>query len=382
MRVHLDLNATTPLRPEVRDALVLALDRLAGNPSSVHTSGRAARALLDDARERIAGALRVHEDDLVFTSGGTEANNLALAGVLGACGPHAALVTTAVEHSSVLEPARRLAGRGHPLRIVAVDGAGRPVLGDVVAAAQGSALVSVMVANNEIGSTSDLRELVGALEERYGAARPRVHTDAVQALGKLPLDFAGWDVDLASLSGHKIGAPVGTGVLVRRNRTPLQPLFFGGGQEGALRPGTENVAGIHAFAIAVELAVREQPTFAARARKHVERLWSGVQDSLPDARLLGPPLEDPQRLPNTLSLLVAGIDGRTLVTRLDLAGLEVSAGSACASGSLEPSHVLLALGLTPNEARAGLRLSTGRATSDAEIAHAVEILSATLGKAS
>jgi cysteine desulfurase len=239
-----------------------------------------------------------------------------------------------------------------------------------------------MLANNEIGSTCDLRALVAALDERYGEARPRVHTDAVQALGKLPLDLAAWDVDLASLSGHKIGAPVGVGVLVRRRRTPLQPLFLGGGQEGALRPGTENVASIHAFAVAVELAVREQPVFAARARQHVEKLWRGVQDSLPDARLLGPPVEDPQRLPNTLSILVAGSDGRTLITRLDLAGLEASAGSACASGSLEPSHVLLALGLTPSEARAGLRLSTGRATSDDEIAHAVEILSATLGKAS
>jgi len=382
MRAHLDHNATTALRSEARDALLEALDRLAGNPSSVHTSGRAARALLDDARERIAGALGVQEDDLLFTSGGTEANNLALAGALGASGGHAALVTTAVEHSSVLEPARRLASSGHPVRVVAVDGAGRPDIAEVVGAAAGTALVSVMAANNEIGSTCDLRALVAALDERYGVDRPRVHTDAVQTLGKLPLDLAAWGVDLASLSGHKIGAPVGVGVLVRRRRTPLQPLFLGGGQEAALRPGTENVAGIHAFAVAVELAVHEQPVFAARARKHVEKLWRGVQDSLPDARLLGPPLEDPRRLPNTLSILVAGIDGRTLVARLDLAGLEASAGSACASGSLEPAHVLLALGLTPSEARAGLRLSTGRATSDTEIAHAVEILSATLGKAS
>jgi cysteine desulfurase len=382
MRVHLDHNATTPLRPEAREALVEALDRLRGNPSSVHTAGRAARALLDDARERIAAALRVHEDDLLFTSGGTEANNLALRGALGASGPRAALVTTAVEHSSVLEPARQLASAGHPVEIVAVDACGRPDHRALIAAAEGAALVSVMVANNEIGSTGDLRALVAALDERYGAARPRVHTDAVQALGKLPLDLAGWDVDLASLSAHKIGAPVGVGVLVRRRRTPLQPLFHGGGQEAALRPGTENVAGIHAFAVALELAVREQPAFTTRARAHVEKLWNGVQDSLPDARLLGPPLEDPRRLPNTLGILVAGIDGRTLIARLDLAGLEVSAGSACASGSLEPSHVLLALGLTPAEARAGLRLSTGRATSDAEITHAVEIMSATLGKAS
>jgi cysteine desulfurase len=167
---------------------------------------------------------------------------------------------------------------------------------------------------------------------------------------------------------------------VRRRHTPLLPLFLGGGQEAALRPGTENVAAVHAFAVAVELAVREQPAFAARARAHVEKLWNGVQDSLPDARLLGPPLEDPQRLPNTLSILVAGSDGRTLVARLDLAGLEVSAGSACASGSLEPSHVLLAMGLAPERARAGVRISLGACTTRADVHDAVEILRITFSR--
>lgn len=382
MRVHLDHNATTPLRPEARAALLEALDRLGGNPSSIHASGRAARALLDDARERLAGALGVLEDDLVFTSGGTESDNLAVEGVLRAAGAGAALVTTAVEHSAVLEPARRLEREGFRVTVVGVDAWGRPDLGALVDAAEGAALVSVMAANNEVGSTVDLAAVVAALTARYGPRRPRVHTDAVQALGKLPLALGAAGVDLASLSAHKVGGPVGVGLLVRRRGAPLRPLVVGGGQEATLRAGTENVAAAHAFAVAVELAVKEQPVFAARARRHVEKLWTSVEKAVPGARVLGPPPSEAARLPNTLNLLVPCGDGRTLVTRLDLAGLEVSAGSACASGSLEPSHVLLALGLAPADARAGLRFSTGRATSDADIAHAVEILSRTLGKAS
>jgi len=380
MRVHLDHNATTPLRPEAREALFFALDRLGGNPSSVHGAGRAARALLDEARERIAGALGVDEDDLLFTSGGTESDNLALAGVLGASGPGATLVTTTIEHSAVLEPARRFAAEGHPLTLVGVDAAGRVDLEELTEAAAGATLVSVMSANNELGSTVDVGRLVAALRDRYGREAPWVHTDAVQALGKLPLDLAGDDVDLASLSGHKVGAPVGVGLLVRRNRAPLRALVIGGGQEAGLRPGTENVAGVHAFAIALELAVAEQISFAQTARSHVEKLWNGVQKFSPAVRLLGPPLADPTRLPNTLNILLPETDGRTLVARLDLAGLECSAGSACASGSLEPSHVLRAIGLDEERARAGLRLSTGRTTRVDEIAHAVEILSRTLGR--
>ncbi|MEZ6017133.1 MAG: cysteine desulfurase family protein [Planctomycetota bacterium] len=394
-RIHLDHNATTPLRAEAREALLGALDALAGNPSSVHAGGRAARAMLDDARERIAGALGVLEDDLIFTSGGTEADNLALFGTLRAADAgsapranapagavaRAGLVTTLVEHSAVLEAAHQLAREGHPVRFVGVGPSGRPDLDEVVRAAEGAALVSVMAANNEVGCTTDIGALVAALRERYGARAPRVHTDAVQALGKVPLDLAGAGVHLASFSAHKVGAPVGVGLLVRRDRAPLQPMLFGGGQEAALRPGTENVAAVHAFAVALELAVAEQAEFATRARRHVENLWMGVQNAVPGARILGPTLDDPERLPNTLSVLLPETDGRTLITRLDLAGLEGSAGSACASGSLEPSHVVLALGQGRAEARAALRLSTGHATHDAEITHAVEILSRTLGKA-
>ena len=381
-RVHLDHNATTPLGPEARQALFEAYDRLGGNPSSVHTSGRAARAMLDEARESIAASLGVFEDDIVFTAGGTEANNLALMGALAAAGPGSALVTTTIEHSAVLEPARRLAERGHTVKWISVDQRGRADLAEIIEAAAGSHLVSVMCANNEVGSTTDIGALVEGLAARYGAGeRPRVHTDAVQALGKLPVDLARWDVDLASFSGHKVGGPVGVGILIRRRGVALEPQTLGGGQEGGLRPGTENVAAIHSMAVAVQLAVKQQPAFALRSRQHVEKLWRGLCAAAPGVRLLGPDLDDTTRLPNTLNVHVPGTDGRTWVARLDLEGLEASSGSACASGSLEPSHVVGALGYDRQTARASLRLSCGPDTSDADIAHAVETLSRTLGKA-
>jgi len=372
-RVHLDHNATTPLRPEAREALLGALDELQGNPSSVHAAGRAARAQLDVARERVAGALGVLEDDVIFTSGGTEANNLALLGALRHR-PGAALVLPSTEHSSVLEPAARLEEEGHPVRRVPVDPAGRVDPEAVVAEAQGAALVSLAAANNEVGTLGPLARVAGALAEQ--PQRSLLHTDAVQALGRVPLDLDG--VDLASFSAHKVGGPVGVGVLVRRTRQTLVPNVWGGGQEQGLRPGTENVSAIVAAAVAIEAAVAEQETFAARATKQVMNLWEGLKGAFPEARLLGPPLDAHDRLANTINVLLPAVDGRVLVTRLDLAGLEASAGSACASGSLEPSHVLLAMGLDEERARAGLRLSVGRTTNEEDVRNAVEILRRTL----
>ena len=379
-RVHLDHNATTPLRPEARAALFDAYDRLGGNPSSIHASGRAARAMLDDARERIAAALGVQEDEVVFNSGGTESNHLALLGTITESADR--LVTTTVEHSAVLAPAERLEKAGHAVTRIGVDAEGRLDVETLVRAAEGARLVSVMAANNEVGSVYDLGRIVAALEESYGAQRPTVHSDAVQALGKLPLALSESGVDLASFSGHKVGAPVGVGFLFRRHGTALCPIFEGGGQESDLRAGTENVAGIHSMAVAVQLAVEEQESFAIRSRQHVERLWKGVGARVPALRVLGPSIDAEERLPNTLNLHVPGADGRMLVTRFDLDGLELSAGSACSSGSLQPSHVLRALGHDDDVARAGLRISVGRTTDEAEIAQAVETLSITLGKAS
>jgi len=387
-RVYLDHNATTPLRPQVRAALLETLERLGGNPSSVHAAGRAARHLLDQARERTAAALAVHEDELVFTSGGTESNHLALLGALAAATARAGaagagLVTTAVEHASVLGPARHLAATGHPLEIAGVDGQARIDPAEVVARALRcrARLVSVMAANNEVGTLGPLSGLGAALAELAPDLRPLLHTDAVQALGRVSIDLRGWGVDLASFSGHKLGGPVGVGLLYHRRGVPLDPLWWGGEQEDGLRPGTENVAGAVATSLAVELAVAERGTFAARLRELEGWMWSSLADALPGTQLIGPPLGSPERLPGTLNVLLPDADGKVLVTRLDLEGLEASAGSACASGSLEPSHVLRAMGRDERQARAGLRLSLGRSTTWEDARQAVDILVRTCGGA-
>ena len=380
-RLYLDHNATTPVRPQVRDILLATMDRLGGNPSSVHASGREARDLLDQARERVAGALGVLEDEVIFTSGGTESDNLALQGVLLRSKPGARLVTTAIEHSAVLRPAEELRAQGFEVQVVGVDSDGEVDAEALLEAAQGAALVSVMAANNELGNGTDLSHLCEQLRERYGDARPVIHTDAVQVLGKRPLDLAQWGIDLASFSAHKIGGPLGCGILVRRMGTLLRPVTFGGGQEADLRPGTENVPAIVASSHAIELAVQEQAAFAEHTGTLVNMLWSRLRQALPDVRLLGQDLDHPLRLPNTINLLIDGIDGRAWVARLDMEGLEASAGSACASGSLEPSHVLLALGLSREQARTGLRLSLGRSTKAEDIHKAVDIVGKTAANA-
>jgi cysteine desulfurase len=378
-RIHLDHNATTPLRPEVRAHWLERQDELGGNPSSIHASGRAARAVLDQARERAAAALRVDEDELVFTSGGAESNNLALFGALAGAPLSRALVTTAIEHSTVLAPADELERSGRPVVRVRVDREGRPDPAEMLELVRrrDAALVSMIAANNEIGTENDLAALGAALAE-LGERRPIFHSDCVQLLGRLPFDLRGARLDLASFSVHKIGGPLGVGLLYRRRGVPLAPRTFGGGQENGLRPGTENVPAISAAALAIELAVEEQPEFHARTQALSRDLWSQLQARLPAAELHGPPLSSSARLPNTLNVSLAEDAGRLLVARLDLEGLEVSAGSACASGSIEPSHVLLALGLAPERARTGLRLSLGRTTTAQDVHSAVEILSRTI----
>ena len=369
-RVYLDHNATTPLRPEVRACLLESLELCGANASSVHASGRAARAAIDSARLQVAEALGVEEHQVLFTSGGTESDNLAILGSLRARGPAAELVTSRAEHSAVIESARQLEREGHPVQWLEVDEQGRPKLDQLANRAVAPAMVSLMAANNEVGSLTDLRSVRTLID---GWASPcLLHTDAVQALGRIPLDLS--LVDLASFSAHKVGGPVGMGVLIHRGRAALTPLQRGGGQEAGLRPGTENLPAILAGALAIELAVRELPQQAARWRELSAALWSGIEREIPGARLLGPPIDARERLPNTLNVLLPGVDGRVLVTRLDLAGLETSTGSACASGSLEPSHVLRAMGLSEERARAGVRLSLGRETSTKDINTAVDIL--------
>ncbi|MCP3915406.1 MAG: cysteine desulfurase [bacterium] len=382
-RVYLDHNATTPIRPEVRERLLATLDAVEGNPSSVHAAGRWARQILDEAREEVASALGVTEDEVIFTSGGTEANNLALFGILRASGRAAGaggLVTTAVEHAAVLDPAAVLEQQGFSVTRVGVDPECRVDVDAIVNAAEGAALVSVMAAGNEVGVINPIETLARSLEERYGANRPRLHVDAVQALGRVPVALRARGIDAASFSAHKIGGPTGCGVLFRAAGTRIDGLMFGGGQEIELRPGTENVPAAAASALAVRLAVEEQREYAQRVSELANLLWDELRTALPDACLLGPALDASDRLPNTLNVAIPGIDGRVLVTRLDLAGLEVSAGSACASGSLEPSHVLRAMGMSEEAARSGLRLSLGRTTTRDDVHIAVDIMSRTLGE--
>ena len=374
-KVYLDHNATAPLRPEARKALEEALDLGLGNPSSVHHRGRAARALVDEARERIAGALGVAEEELTFTSGGTEALNLAILGVMGEAPDRGGLATCQTEHSAVLGACALAADRGAQLTTLGVDALGRVDLESDRGALGAAHLVAIASANGETGTQQDLEAVRVAMG---GEDRGLLCVDGVQSLGREPLSWLKGVADMAVFSAHKVGGPQGVGFLWKNRRASLGPLCAGGGQEEGLRPGTENVAGIHAASIAVELAAREAREQAPRQRALLTTLAQGLFAAFPQLDLNGPPVEDPGRLPNTLNVAFPGTEGRILVVRLDLAGLEVSAGSACASGSLEPSHVLLAMGQGGERARAGLRISLGPTTTEQDIHSAVDILRKTL----
>jgi len=372
-RIYLDHNATSPLRPKVaRLWRELSAEGL-GNPSSLHASGRRARAVIDDARVRMAAALGVHEEELVFTSGGTESNNLALLGSPGS----RAILATPIEHPSVLEPVAELARRGRQVKPLAVGPTGR-INPDQVAFMMETTPVDLMtigIANNEIGTVQPVEDLKPYLDS--AERRPRLHIDAVQALGRIPLNFQGAlrHVDLASFSMHKVGGPLGVGVLFVRRGVELAPLAFGGGHEEGMRPGTESAAAIASAALAVELAVGSMEAEALRMRTLTRAIWEAIGGEERGLQLLGPPmLNETERLPNTLSFLATGRDARMLVTRLDREGVELSAGSACSSGAVERSHVLDALGVLESDARSGLRISIGWNTTGSDCKRAVDAL--------
>lgn len=374
MRLYLDHNSTTALRPEVREHWLELLDAGLGNASSVHDSGRRARAVVDNARERVAAALAVPEEWIVFTSGGTEANNAALFGCLDAAGPSAGLVIGAGEHSSVLEPARVAQANSRPLDFAPLDAHGAPLVADCLdlAARRECAFLSIMTANNEVGSVTPMEALADGLRE-LGEGRPVWHTDAVQALGRVALDLRGWGVDLASFSAHKLGGPLGVGILARNPQLPWAPRIVGGGQESSARAGTENAPGIGAAALALELSVSERQGYVEHTGALTRALWASLSERT-EVQLVGPPIDSEARLSNTLNVRFPNTEGHALVARLDLEGLEASVGSACSSGALEPSHVLLAMGATERDARASLRLSVSRETSHKDIHSAVETL--------
>jgi len=367
--IYLDHNATTPLRPEVLEAMLPYLKAHYGNPSSVHWAGRQAKYGLEEARERVATLINARPAEVLFTSGGTESNNLALRGVLWeARGKGMHLITTAIEHSSILGPLRILAGEGFTATILPVDNEGRISAQSLTAALRPeTVLVSVSLANHEIGTIQPVAALSRVTRDRDIL----FHVDAVQAVGKLPLDVNHLGVDLLSLSAHKIYGPKGMGALYVRRGTSLLPLMGGGAQEREKRPGTENVAAAVGFGVATTLAAQELERTAAHSFRLITRLWEGIQERVPHVSLNGP---ERDRLANTLNVGFAGAAGEGLMMGLDLAGIAVSTGSACAAGSIEPSHVLLALGHDEAAAKSAIRFSVGRNTTDEEIDRVLEVL--------
>jgi len=362
-RVYLDHAATTPVDTEVVELMAQVLRDVPGNPSSIYAEGRRARALVETARDEVARAIGADPAEIVFTSGGTEADNLALRGVLKAREREAdGIVTTAIEHHAVLDTARDLEAHGLArVTVLAVDREGRVSPDAVRAAMDGrTALVSVMHGNNEIGTLQPIQP-IGALCRERGIT---FHSDAVQTVGALEIDVRTLPVDLLSVNAHKFYGPKGVGALYVRKGTRIATVQTGGGQEKGRRTGTENVAGIVGLGAAMRIAIAKRAAESARQVALRDRLIAGVRSLIPDATLTGHPTE---RLPNNASFCFAGTQGEALVVSLDLEGFGVSSGSACTSGNTDPSHVLLALGLDRDLAQGSLRLSLGRATTDADI---------------
>jgi len=357
--IYLDHNATTPLHPEVLEAMLPFLRQGYGNPSSPHRFGREARAAVDWAREQVAALAGAHPSQVIFTSGGTESNNAAIKGVAGRSRP-GRLAIGAIEHAAVRAPARALARAGWEVTTLPVDGAGR-VSSETLHSAldDDTRLASVMWANNETGVLQDIPALAAAAAER-GVV---FHTDAVQAAGKIPLDFAASGVGMMSLSAHKLNGPKGVGALIVNKAVDREPLLHGGGQERGQRGGTENVAGIVGFGRAAELALVELPARQARLAALRDRFEQRLATRTPRACCFAAGAE---RLPNTSFCALPGVDGETLLLELDRQGFAVASGAACGSGEAGPSHVLLAMGVTPEEARGAIRISFGPENSEAD----------------
>jgi cysteine desulfurase len=378
--VYLDHNATTPVLPEVVAEMVDVLQHVWGNPSSTHAPGQAARRTLADARARVAGFLGCQGSELVFTSGATEANHMAVLGVLaaGRGSPRRRLVLSAVEHPGLLALAQRLAAQGVPVDLIPVDTEGRLDLAAARDLVRGDvALVSVMAANNETGVLMPVAELA-ELAHAQGA---RLHVDATQVAGKAPLGFAAGGADLMAVSAHKFGGPKGVGALLVKKGVPLQPLLPGR-QERQRRGGTENLPGIAGFAAACQGAAAGLPVDVPRMLALRLRLEQGLLRALPAAHLYGARAE---RLPNTACLRMGELDAEPVLHALERAGIVAASGAACSAGGTRPSHVLLAMGESPARARGGVRFSLGRTTStediDRTVAAAARVLAPLLQQA-
>ncbi|HEY6089933.1 MAG TPA: cysteine desulfurase family protein [Gemmatimonadaceae bacterium] len=375
--IYLDHAATTPVREEVFEAMKPFYGPRFGNPSSTHRWGREARAALDEARERVGRCLGARPDEICFTSGGTEADNLAILGAwraLKAKG-RTAVVTTPIEHKAILGAVHQAALEGAEERMLSMTPDGvvdqksfDALVDDAVA------VCSIMWVNNEIGSIQPIPALAAKAKQR-GAL---VHTDAVQAFGKIPIDAQKQQFDFLTISGHKFGAPKGIGALFIRRGTPLEPLMHGGTQDRGRRPGTENVAAAVGLARAAELALAEREAHCARLRRLRDRLETGILARVPDAVIHG---RGAERAPHILNVSVPGTDSESLLMALDLRGIAASGGSACQSGSISPSHVLTAIGVRPDLASAAVRMSLGSLTTDECIDRVIEVFPPLVAKA-
>lgn len=392
-RIYLDYNATTPLDPQVREVLVSALDMYA-NASSMHEDGRNVARLMEKARKQVASLINAQSNEIIFTSGGSESNNTvfnimtdreAFAPKLleKNYGGRKTVITTAIEHPCVMESARRLSRLGFKVFFLPVDGEGRVVESEYRKIIDKSfesgkeedkpLLVSIMTANNEIGTVQNIKEFA-AIAHKAGAL---FHTDAVQAAGKIPVDVKDLDVDYLTLSCHKIYGPKGIGALFIKTGAPVSPFVRGGHQENGLRAGTYNSPSIIAFGAAAELAEKELPAYAAHTSALKAMLRDGLLRDIPGIKINGD-LEN--SLPNTLNVSFPGAEGESILLMMDLQGISASTGSACASGNLEPSHVLMATGIGPELAHGSIRFSLGKYTTEEDILHTVEVLPSIITK--
>ena len=373
--VYLDHAGTTSMDPRVLEAMTPYFTQMYGNPSSIHTVGQEARYALDESRERVAQVLGCRAREVVFTGGGSESDNAAIHGVATALqetGNH--IITSSAEHHAVLHTCQHLEGLGFDVTYLPVDACGM-IYPEAVyqAITERTTLVSIMYANNEIGTINPISEIGEAVQNRAAELERTIvmHTDAVQAAGFLDLNVRRLRVDMLSLSGHKFYGPKGTGVLYVRRGTPFLPLILGGGQERERRAGTENIPGIVGLSVALELADSQREETAAGCAALRDRIIDVVLASVPKCQLNG---HADQRLPNNVNFSFEGVEGEPILLGLDMAGIAASSGSACSSGSLEPSHVLLALGQSADLARGSLRITLGKGNTAEEVDYLLEVL--------
>jgi cysteine desulfurase len=371
MPIYLDHNAGAPLRPEVEESISRFVAEAAGNPSSVHRAGQRARRMLEVARGQVAAIVGADSRQIVFTSGGTESNNLAIFGAITVASRRRKLISSEIEHSSILTPLVELERRGFEIVRIAPDRDGRiapeRVL-DAIGSNRDTALVALGLANSEVGTIQDLALLKSACRD----AGAIFHVDAAQAVGRIPVDVNAIGCDLMTLSGHKLGAPAGIGALYIRDSSQISSTILGGPQEAGLRAGTPNLLGAVAMGASAEALEHSMPVESARIEALTGTLFARLREAIPGLKLNGPLLG---RLPNTLYLTFPGVLGESMLIALDLEGVEVSMGSACAAGAVEPSHVLLAMRRSRADARSSLRISLGWNTTAEEIDAAAKIIS-------